>query len=129
MVETAISARAISRRTSNGETVAQSIEDDPSGSTVRSAGYVISLVEGVADMDAVRRYAAATGPSIEAHGGRFMASNSQLDVVEGHTKLLRASIVEFASLDCAQAWYALEGVCRSTATESGSIPRASSTFR
>jgi uncharacterized protein (DUF1330 family) len=86
--------------------VAQSIKDDPSGSTVRSAGYVISLVEGVADMDAVRRYAAATGPSMEAHGGRFMASNSQLDVVEGHTKLLRASIVEFASLDCAQAWYA-----------------------
>jgi uncharacterized protein (DUF1330 family) len=67
--------------------------------------YVISAIEGFADMDNVRRYAEVAGPAIEHHGGRFVVSNSVPDIVEGESPTGHLSVVEFPSLDDAKTWY------------------------
>ena len=67
--------------------------------------YVISAVEGVADESAVKRYAELTGPSIEHFGGRFIVSNTELEVVEGESPSNYLSMAEFPSMEDAKAWY------------------------
>jgi uncharacterized protein (DUF1330 family) len=67
--------------------------------------YVLSAVEGFADMENVRRYGEVAGPAIEHYGGRFIVSNSVPDIVEGESPTGHLSVVEFPSLDDAKAWY------------------------
>jgi uncharacterized protein (DUF1330 family) len=67
--------------------------------------YVISAVEGFEDEATVRRYAELAGPSIEHFGGRFLVSNAEPVVVEGESPLGHLSMVEFPSIEDAQAWY------------------------
>jgi uncharacterized protein (DUF1330 family) len=67
--------------------------------------YVISAVEGVADVSAVKRYAELAGPAIEHFGGRFIVSNTEPVVVEGESPSNYLSMVEFPSMEDAKAWY------------------------
>jgi uncharacterized protein (DUF1330 family) len=67
--------------------------------------YVISAVEGFADVSMVKRYAELTGPAIEHFGGRFIISNTEPVVVEGETPSNHLSMVEFPSMEDARAWY------------------------
>ncbi len=69
------------------------------------AVYVISAVDGVADVPAVKRYARLTGPAIEHFGGRFIVSNTEPVVVEGESPSNYLSMVEFPSMEDANAWY------------------------
>jgi uncharacterized protein (DUF1330 family) len=67
--------------------------------------YVISAVEGFEDQATVRRYAELTGPAIVHFGGRFIVSNAEPIVVEGQSQSGRLSMVEFPSIEDAQACY------------------------
>lgn len=67
--------------------------------------YVISAVEGFVDESTVKRYAELAGPAIEHFGGRFIASSTELVVVEGESPSNHLSMVEFPSMEDAKAWY------------------------
>jgi uncharacterized protein (DUF1330 family) len=67
--------------------------------------YVISAVEGFADVAIVKRYAEIAGPSMEKFGGRFVVSNTVPTIVEGDSSLGHLSMVEFPSMKAAKAWY------------------------
>jgi uncharacterized protein (DUF1330 family) len=67
--------------------------------------YVISAVAGFADQEAVRRYAGLAGPAIARFGGRFLVADAEPLLVEGESPSRHLSMVEFASIDDAKAWY------------------------
>lgn len=67
--------------------------------------YVISALEGFEDEATVRRYAELAGPAVEYFGGRFIVSNAEPVFVEGESPLGHLSMVEFPSIEDAQAWY------------------------
>lgn len=67
--------------------------------------YVISAVGGLADQATVRRYAELAGPAIERFGGRVIVSNATPSVVEGESPAGHLSMVEFPSINHANAWY------------------------
>jgi|GEM_PF-205491 uncharacterized protein (DUF1330 family)/uncharacterized protein YndB with AHSA1/START domain len=67
--------------------------------------YVISAIEGVVDETAVMRYAELAGPAIADFGGQFVVSNGAVMSVEGDSPSRNLSIVEFPSMENAQAWY------------------------
>ena len=78
---------------------------DRGNTSQRPAAYVISAIEGIVDEATVRRYAELAGPAIEHFGGRFIASNAETVVVEGESPLAYLSMVEFPTIERAQAWY------------------------
>jgi uncharacterized protein (DUF1330 family) len=67
--------------------------------------YVISALERFEDEATVRRYAELAGPAVEYFGGRFIASNAEPVFVGGESPLGHLSMVEFPSIEDAQAWY------------------------
>jgi uncharacterized protein (DUF1330 family) len=68
------------------------------------AAYVVVDVERT-DLERAAQYAAMSGPSVELHGGRFLARGGALRVLEGDWQPERLVVIEFASADAAQAWY------------------------
>ncbi len=77
-----------------------------SGETVSEpVAYVISAVEGFADVEMVKRYGELAGPAIKKFGGRFIVSNTVPLFVEGESKIGHLSMVEFPSMKDARAWY------------------------
>ena len=75
------------------------------GKPAAPVAYVISAVEGFVDEATVWRYAQLTGPAIEQFDGRFIVSNTQPVVLEGESPLHHLSIVQFPSIEHANAWY------------------------
>jgi uncharacterized protein (DUF1330 family) len=57
------------------------------------------------DPERAARYRAMSGPSVERHGGRFLARGGAIRVIEGDWQPERLVIIEFTSADAAQAWY------------------------
>jgi uncharacterized protein (DUF1330 family) len=57
------------------------------------------------DPERAARYSEMSGPSVERHGGRFLARGGALTVLEGHWEPNRLVVIEFASVDAARAWY------------------------
>lgn len=53
----------------------------------------------------IRDYLALSVPSIEAHGGRYLTSTTNIDLLEGDVAPVRYVIVEFGSMDRARQWY------------------------
>jgi uncharacterized protein (DUF1330 family) len=51
------------------------------------------------------RYRELSGPSVERHGGRFLARGGGLTVLEGTWEPARLVLIEFPSSDAAQAWF------------------------
>ena len=68
------------------------------------AAYVIVDVEE-ADPERAARYRARSGPSVERHGGHFLARGGALDVLEGDWQPGRLVVIEFESTAAARAWY------------------------
>lgn len=66
--------------------------------------YVVVDVERT-DLDAAARYTALAGPSVERHGGRYLARGGALRVLEEDWEPERLVVIEFPSVDAAQAWY------------------------
>lgn len=64
--------------------------------------YWVSCYRSVSDPEALKHYAAAAGPAIEGHGGRFLARNTAARWYEAGLEQ-RVVIVEFASVEAAVA--------------------------
>ena len=68
------------------------------------AAYVVVDVERT-DLERAACYSEMSGPSVERHGGRFLARGGALDVLEGDWEPERLVVIEFASTDAARAWF------------------------
>ena len=68
------------------------------------AAYVVVDVERT-DLERAARYAELSGPSVERHGGRFLARGGALRILEGDWQPERLVVIEFESAEAAQAWY------------------------
>jgi len=68
------------------------------------AAYVVVDVERT-DLERAARYSEMSGPSVERHGGRFLARGGAIRVLEGSWQPQRLVVIEFESADAAQAWY------------------------
>lgn len=66
--------------------------------------YVVVDVQRT-DLERALRYSAASGPSVERHGGRFLARGGATRVLEGDWDPERLVIIGFDSAEAAQAWY------------------------
>jgi len=71
------------------------------------AAYMIARVK-VTDPQRYRKYVEATPPTIAKFGGRFVVRGGQTVTLEGAEETRRIVILEFPSLEQAQAWYASE---------------------
>ena len=57
------------------------------------------------DEATIIRYGELAGPAIERFGGHFIVSNAEAVVVEGESSSRQLSMVEFPSIEVAEAWY------------------------
>jgi uncharacterized protein (DUF1330 family) len=82
------------------------------------AAYVVVDVERT-DLDRAARYSELSGPSVERHGGRFLARGGALRVLEGDWQPARLVVIEFESAEAAQAWYDSEDYRAARAVRDG----------
>jgi uncharacterized protein (DUF1330 family) len=68
------------------------------------SAYVIVDVRS-SDPERAARYREVSGPSVERHGGRFLARGGALRVLEGDWVPERLVVIEFSSVEAAQAWF------------------------
>lgn len=68
------------------------------------AAYVIAEVD-VTDAKAYDEYRKLVAPTIEKFGGRFLVRGGRVESKEGAWQPPRLVVVEFPSMDVAQAWY------------------------
>jgi uncharacterized protein (DUF1330 family) len=68
------------------------------------AAYVVVDVKRT-DPERAARYSEMSGPSVERHGGRFLARGGALRVLEGDWEPERLVVIKFASMNAAQAWF------------------------
>jgi uncharacterized protein (DUF1330 family) len=66
--------------------------------------YVISDLT-TRDPEAFESYRTGAADSIRRHGGRYLVRGGEIEVVEGTWHPRMIVIVEFPSLEQAQAWY------------------------
>jgi uncharacterized protein (DUF1330 family) len=59
----------------------------------------------VTDTDALAEYASKTRGTVEAHGGRYLVIGGDVDVKEGTSMVHFPVLIEFPTLDAANAWY------------------------
>jgi uncharacterized protein (DUF1330 family) len=64
------------------------------------------------DPERFARYTKHSAPAVAAAGGRYIAAGAPLAVLEGANGADRAAVVEFDSLEAAQAFYRSEGYQR-----------------
>ena len=69
--------------------------------------YVVVDAERT-DLERAARYAEMAGPSVERHGGRYLARGGALSLLEGEWEPERLVIIEFESSEAARAWYESE---------------------
>jgi uncharacterized protein (DUF1330 family) len=70
--------------------------------------YVI-LTEAIHDRAGMEAYGHASGPTLGEFGGQVIVVNEQPLVLEGSWPDVRTVIVEFESVERAQAWYSSPG--------------------
>jgi uncharacterized protein (DUF1330 family) len=68
------------------------------------AAYVVVDVERT-DLERAARYSELSGPSVERHGGRFLARGGAISVLEGGWRPERLVVIEFESAEAACEWY------------------------
>jgi len=68
------------------------------------AAYVVVDVERT-DLERASRYSEMSGPSVERHGGRFLARGGAISVLEGGWHPQRVVVIEFESVGAAHEWY------------------------
>ena len=67
------------------------------------SAYVITDVE-ITDMSLYRQFMEGVTPTVEAHGGKFVARGGELEVRMGDWKPKRIAIMEFDSLQQVRTW-------------------------
>jgi len=71
------------------------------------AAYVVVDVRRT-DPEKASRYSALSGPSVERHGGRYLARGGHTIVLEGSWDPERLVVIEFETVEAAKAWYESE---------------------
>ncbi|MEM9332857.1 MAG: DUF1330 domain-containing protein [Pseudomonadota bacterium] len=67
--------------------------------------YIIARVD-VSDAEKWKEYAGAAGPTVAAHGGKYIARGGAVEGLENHEdEGRRIVILEFPDMDTARAWY------------------------
>ena len=66
--------------------------------------YLVAQVD-VHDPAGFEDYRARVAPVVEAYGGRYLVRTDQLELLEGAAPKGRLIILEFPSMDAAQAFY------------------------
>jgi uncharacterized protein (DUF1330 family) len=66
--------------------------------------YVILDVE-VTDPETFARYAARSGDTVAAYGGRYLVRGGEFRVLEGDPNPHRVVVTEFPDDEAARAWY------------------------
>jgi uncharacterized protein (DUF1330 family) len=69
--------------------------------------YVIADVYRT-NPDGAARHSELAGPSVERHGGRYLARGGALTVLEGDWEPERLTVLEFPSTAAARAWFESE---------------------
>jgi uncharacterized protein (DUF1330 family) len=82
------------------------------------AAYVVVDVERT-DLERAARYSELSGPSVERHGGRFLARGGAIRVLEDGWHPERLVVIEFASAEAARAWYDSEDYRAARAVRKG----------
>ena len=59
----------------------------------------------VTDADALAEYASKTRATVEAFDGRYLVIGGDVDVKEGASMVHYPVLIEFPTLDAANAWY------------------------
>ena len=70
----------------------------------RVSAYVVVDIHRT-DQERAARYSARSGPSVERHGGRFLARGGKTVTLEGGWDPERLVVIEFESVAAAKAWY------------------------
>jgi uncharacterized protein (DUF1330 family) len=60
------------------------------------------------DPEKASRYSALSRPSVERHGGRYLARGGHTVVLEGSWDPERLVVIEFETIEAATAWYESE---------------------
>lgn len=60
--------------------------------------YWVSFYRAIRDADAMAKYAALSGPALQAHGGRFIVRGVPAQVYEGGLRE-RGVVIEFESVE------------------------------
>ncbi|MCP4327679.1 MAG: DUF1330 domain-containing protein [Alphaproteobacteria bacterium] len=68
------------------------------------AGYIIVQVD-IKDPETYDTYRKQVLPTIEAHGGQFLARGGALEILEGEWPWPRVVVIQFPSVEAAKAWY------------------------
>jgi len=84
--------------------------------------YWIAAHMDINDMEKVKAYAAAAGPAIEAHGGKFLARGGRVETMEGYEQQ-RVVVTEFPSLEEAVACYHSDGYQAAKVKIDGGVTR------
>ena len=66
--------------------------------------YWIGAYDAIGDADKLKAYAHDAGPALAEHGGKILARGGRSVTFEG-TEKLRVVVVEFPSLEAAEACY------------------------
>lgn len=69
------------------------------------AAYCLFDNVEVTDHEALAEYASHTRETIEAHSGRYLVIGGRVEVKEGSSMFRFPVVIEFPSLDAANAWY------------------------
>ena len=67
-------------------------------------GYAI-FTEKVTDQAGLNAYSRAAGPTVVSAGGTVLAAGAPAEVIEGDWHGDRTVVLEFESVEAAQAWY------------------------
>jgi len=70
--------------------------------------YWISAYDAIDDPDKLKAYVEAAGPVLADHGGKIIARGGRSTTFEGNEKV-RVVVVEFPSLEAAEACYTSDG--------------------
>ncbi|MDA1127701.1 MAG: DUF1330 domain-containing protein [Chloroflexi bacterium] len=84
--------------------VAEGVVPSIQGSGSGAAGYLVGDIE-VTDPDTYSKYAQGVPATVAAFGGRYLVRGASGEVLEGMWTPKRLVVLEFESLDRAQAWY------------------------
>ena len=80
--------------------------------------YIIARVQ-VTDWERYRQYTNATPAAVEKFGGRFIVRGGETVALEGPPETARLVVIEFPSLDQAEAFYRSEEYSRAKKLREG----------
>lgn len=68
--------------------------------------YGMWFLHELIDFETLKKYAERVRSTVELHGGRYLASDGHVEVIEGEYAPKRTVIVEFPNREMLGKWYA-----------------------